>query len=697
MIPLKVAILWHFHQPYYKKENEFIMPWVRLHGVKDYFDVPELFHEFPSLKQTINIVPSLRLQIEEYLQGKTIDKIQRLTLKKPAELTTDDKSEIIRLFFMCNVDNMIMPYGRYRELFEKSRSAANAVKNFTDQEWLDLQVWYNLTWIGQFSRQKNAVKRMFRKEKNFSEEEKNLVLSVHNEILSQIKSQLRTLTKLGQLEVSYSPMYHPILPLVYDTQSARESMPDVIMPEPPFEYPDDAKAQIINGLEYVKNSLGIQPSGMWPSEGSISDNVLELIAVAGIKWVASDEDILINSLKSKYSYPDKYFPRKFRTKGGDIAVMFRDHQLSDLIGFTYSNWNGFDAASNFCHKLRQIRQDLINAYGEECLKHAVVPVILDGENCWEYYFEDGVHFRRDLFKQLTESTEFRTVTFSEATKAEHLNYLPAIDHINAGSWINANFKIWIGHEEDRAGWAMLAKARKTLESAKNTLSVQDYIKALEEIFIAEGSDWFWWYGDEHVTENKNEFDELFRWHIEQVYRISGVEPPADVFVPVHEIRKTAFLIEQSGDVNPIIDGLMNDEKEWQYAGYLDAAAAMSSMHQIGAVLLRFWYASDTKNAFFRIDTTHKLKSNETIEIVINAARRIRLVIEKKIVSLVSDIPFSLNSFRYACDDIIEIELSRNAIFDNFHEAKQEAEIKITTRTANGEISYPRQGNIKVSI
>ncbi len=539
MIPLKVAILWHFHQPYYKKENEFIMPWVRLHGVKDYFDVPELFHEFPSLKQTINIVPPLRLQIEEYIQGRTIDKIQRLTLIKPADLSEDDKAEIIRLFFMCNVDNMIMPYERYRELFYKSRNPGYALKIFAEQDWMDLQVWYNLTWIGQFSRQKNAVRRLYRKGRNFTEEEKSLVLSVHNEILTQIKSQLRALTKLGQLEVSCSPMYHPILPLVYDTKSARESMPDVVLPEPQYEYPEDAKAQIINGIEYVKNSLGLQPVGMWPSEGSISDSVLELISVAGIKWVASDEDILINSIKSKYSYPDKYFPRKFKTRKGEIAIMFRDHQLSDLIGFTYSNWNGFDAASNFCHRLRQIRQDLISAYGEECLKHAVVPVILDGENCWEYYFEDGVHFRRDLFKQLTESAEFRTVTFSEATKPEHLNYLPAIDHINAGSWINANFKIWIGHEEDRAGWSMLAKARNALEKAKDSLSVQDYIKALEEIYIAEGSDWFWWYGDEHVTENKNEFDELFRWHIEQVYKIAGTEPPDDVFVPVHEIRKTA--------------------------------------------------------------------------------------------------------------------------------------------------------------
>lgn len=697
MIPLKVAILWHFHQPYYKKENEFIMPWVRLHGVKDYFDVPELFHEFPSLKQTINIVPSLRLQIEEYLQGKTIDKIQRLTLIKASELTPEDKAEIIRLFFMCNVDNMVMPFSRYRELFEKSRNPSYAVKIFSEQEWLDLQVWYNLTWIGQFSRQKNAVKRLFKKERNYTEEEKNLVLSIHNEILGQIKTQLRTLTKLGQLEVSCSPMYHPILPLVYNTNSARESMPDVILPEISYEYPDDTKAQIMNGIEYVKNSLGIQPIGMWPSEGSISDSVMELFAVAGVKWVASDEDVLVNSIKSKYSYPDKYFPRKFRTKNGDIAVMFRDHQLSDLIGFTYSNWNGFDAASNFCNRLRQIRQDLVNAYGEECLKHAVVPVILDGENCWEYYFEDGVHFRRDLFKQLSDSPEFRTVTFSEATKPEHLNYLPVIDHVNAGSWINGNFKIWIGHEEDRAGWVMLAKARMALEEAKGSLSVQDYINALEEIYIAEGSDWFWWYGDEHVTENKNEFDELFRWHIEQVYRIIGQEPPEDVFKPVHEIRKTDFVVEQTGDVFPIIDGVMNDEKEWQNAGYIDATAAMSSMHQIGGMLLRFWFASNSQNAYFRIDTTHKLRDNESIEVEINAARRINLKFEKRVVSLNSETAVGLNKFKYAKDDIIEMELSRNAIFDNFNEKKQVAEIKIKTKNTEGEINYPRQGSVKVLI
>ncbi len=697
MLPLKVAVLWHFHQPYYKKENEFIMPWVRLHGVKDYFDVPELFHEFPTLKQTINIVPSLRLQIEEYLQGKTIDKIQRLSLIRPADLSDDEKADIIRLFFMCNVDNMILPYDRYKELYERSRDPEVAVLSYTNADWLDLQVWYNLTWIGQFSRQKAAVRRLFRKGRDFSEEEKTLVLSVHNEILSQIKSQLRTLNKLGQLEVSCSPMYHPILPLVYDTITAKEAMPDVILPEPGYSYPEDSKAQIINGIEYVKNSLGIQPNGMWPSEGSMSDDVLELISVAGIRWVATDEDILINTLKNKYSHPEKYFPRRFRTRSGDVAILFRDHQLSDAIGFVYSNWNGFDAASNFCHKLRDIRQDLINAYGEECLHHAVVPVILDGENCWEYYFEDGVHFRRELFRQLTESPEFRTVTCSEATKPEHLNYLPAIDHIRAGSWINANFSIWIGHEEDRAGWTMLAKARLALEEAKSSLSVQDYLKAMEEVYIAEGSDWYWWYGDEHVTENKNEFDELFRWHIEQVYRIIGKEPPKEVFVPIHEQRRLVALVQQTGEVLPQIDGIMNDEKEWQYAGYLDAAAAMSAMHQIGAMLLRFWFASCHDKVFFRIDTTHKLRDGEKIEIFFTSPRKFRIVVERRTVSLFGDGTMNVSTFRYAKDDIIEIELSRSSIFGSKPEDKQPVEARIAAKSTEGEIIYPRQGTFRMSL
>ncbi len=698
MKPLKIAILWHFHQPYYKKDGEFILPWVRFHGIKDYFDVPELFHEFPSMKQTINIVPSLHKQLDEYVEGKTIDKIQRLSFKSPGELDDNEKAEIIRLFFQCNAENMIMPYNRYRELFEKASKPESAIKNFTDQDWLDLQVWYNLTWVGRFSRERNAIKRLFKKGRDFTEQEKHVLLSMHNEILAAIKPQLENLVKLGQLELSCSPMYHPILPLLCDSKSATEAMPDAIMPDPLFNFPQDARAQVDNAIDYVKKNTGITPRGMWPSEGSISDEALEIMAKTGIKWVASDEEVLFKTLKDNFHYTEKYFPRKFTTKSGNITILFRDHQLSDAIGFVYSRWNPWDAANDFCHKLRNIRNTLIDKYGDECLDHAVVPVILDGENCWEYYQDDGIHFRRELNRQLLEAKEFQTVTCSEAVAEGHINFRPALNHIRAGSWINANFKIWIGHSEDRAAWNMLGKARYTLEEAKNALSVDQYKNALDEVYAAEGSDWFWWYGDEHTTDNKKEFDELFRWHIENIYRITGREVPEEVYIPISELQEAVVVVQQTGEVHPIIDGILKDEKEWQNSGYYEAVASMSAMHQIGELLVRLWFASDNDFVYFRADTTHKLKNNEYIELQFISPAKFNLLIYKNRLEIKSDSELKLGSFKFAEEEIIEFAFSRKLFSNGSNDGdKRNIEMTIHTKSDDGELFYPRQGILELII
>ena len=388
MLPLKIAILWHFHQPYYKKDDEFILPWVRLHGVKDYRDLPELALMYPRMKQTINIVPSLMMQLEEYLTKDTIDKVQRLSLLKHNDLTEENKREILRYFFLCNLDNMVLPYARYRELWEKFDNNYDNLKKYDDQYWLDLQVWYNLTWVGYSSRDKAIIKRMFSKERNFTENEKIILLDMHLQILSEIKPQIKVLKSLEQVEFSCSPMYHPILPLLCDTNSTLESRPNSKLPNSRFIYPQDALAQVRKAINYLTENLDFNFNGMWPSEGSISNEVLDIIASCGIKWIASDEQVLAETLKEKFKETDKYFPHKFKTKHGDLAVLFRDHILSDTIGFIYSKWNPFDAVNDFMHRLRHIKSVIVNSCGEDALNYAVVPIILDGENCCEYYPED---------------------------------------------------------------------------------------------------------------------------------------------------------------------------------------------------------------------------------------------------------------------------------------------------------------------
>lgn len=697
MLPLKVALLWHFHQPYYRKESELILPWVRLHGIKDYFDLPELFHEFPDMKQTINVVPSMMIQIGEYISGGAIDNVQRLSSIRADELTKEDKLEILKQFFLCNVETMVFPYHRYKELYDMALKPEMAIAAYSDQDWLDLQVWYNLTWFGRFSRERSPIKRLLKKGSQFTEQEKKMLLQLQLDILTQIIPQFKNLKNLGQLELSCTPMYHPILPLLCDSRSALEAMPDVKMPRELFKYPEDAKAQIENSLEYMKDIFGAKPDGMWPSEGSISDEALELMARAGVKWVASDEEILSASKGDAYSSTDKYFPQKFRTKSGDISILFRDHHLSDAIGFVYSRWKPYDAAGNFCQSLRDIKKELVDKYGESCLEHAVVPVILDGENCWEYYQDDGVNFRRELSRQLLESDEFETVTCADAADAAHTEFLPSLRHIRAGSWINANFKIWIGHKEDRAAWTMLAKARTAVEEEKNSLSVKEYRDALEQIYIAEGSDWFWWYGDEHPSKNKAQFDELFRFYIRRAYEILNKEIPDNVSIPISDQTIAPELVPPSGMIYPDVNGKVDSEQEWNHAGYFDAAAAMSAMHQIGEILLRFWYGEDEENLYFRCDTSRKLKPGEYIEIQFLAPKNFTFIAEQKACELKSYKPMALSSFSFANDDTFEFGISKQTIFGSNIEpgTQKRLELLILTKSDDGEIFYPRQGSLEL--
>ncbi|MFC2130535.1 hypothetical protein ACFLSQ_03795 [Bacteroidota bacterium] len=693
MKPLKIALLWHFHQPYYGFKGEFRLPWVRLHGVKDYWDLPELFHEFPDVKQTINLVPSLCMQIDDYVSGRMFDKVQKLTLIKAEELTDDNKQEILRLFFLCNHENMIKPYPRFSELFMLGRNIETALHTFDPQDWRDLQVWYNLTWFGYSSRERHAVKRLFDKGKNYTEEEKKVVLALQLDVLNCIRQQMTMLQSLGQLELSCTPMYHPILPLLCDSGAAKEAVPDCIMPEMIFRHPEDAVAQIENALNYYGNTIDYRPVGMWPSEGSLSNEVIDLMVNAGLKWTASDEEVLSATLGIKYDPIMKYFPVKYQSPSGDIAVLFRDHNLSDAIGFVYSRWDQHDAAADFCSRLRNIRGELINRFGEECLDHAVVPVILDGENCWEFYYQNGIHFQRELFRMLGASDDLITVTCTEATSPEHLNYFPAVRNIRSGSWINANFKIWIGHNEELAAWTMLEKARKKVYEMKEKVSEESFNKAMEEIYIAEGSDWFWWYGDEHNAENKPDFDMLFRWHISEVYKALGDEIPEDVNIPIGSRFTKQSLVQQRGDVQPVIDGKISDSEKWNDAGYFDAAASMSAMHQVGEILHRVWFASSNNRIIFRCDIVHELKSGDIVEFRFVNPEEFSIIINMNGFRLKSDKSIPMDYFEFANADIIEFGLSKN-ILGNLED---KLEFVIKTKTKMGEITYPRQGTITIDI
>ena len=303
--PLNIAFVWHMHQPFYKDlvTGAYVLPWVRLHAIKDYYDMAAILDDFSDIKQTFNLVPSLLEQMEEYVSGEAMDRHLAVTLKQPKDLSQEEKVFILQNFFMANWDTMVHPYKRYNDLLLKRGrfvtldDIKSVAKRFIDQEFLDLQVWFNLTWFGHLYRTKDPVIRsLFEKGKNFTEEDKSSLIGKQKELMALIIPKYRELQQKKQIEITVTPYYHPILPLLIDTNSAKVALPSIQLPQNRFRHPEDAAYQVNEAVNYMKNHFGEAPLGMWPSEGSVSEEILPIVCGGGIKWIATDEEVLSMSL-----------------------------------------------------------------------------------------------------------------------------------------------------------------------------------------------------------------------------------------------------------------------------------------------------------------------------------------------------------------------------------------------------------------
>jgi alpha-amylase/alpha-mannosidase (GH57 family) len=604
--PLYIAFVWHMHQPYYKDPFTGIyrLPWVRLHGTKDYLDMVRILEDFPDIHQTFNLVPSLLEQLKDYIENNATDRHLELTLKEPQHLTEHEKLFIIENFFLANWDNMIKPFPRYYELLIKrglrfTKGVISRIsKYFTSSDIRDLQTLFNLSWIDPMFRDKDPfLKELIKKGRDFTEEEKHLVIKKQLEILKEIIPAYKEMSEKGQIEVSVSPFYHPILPLLMDTDSAKIAMPHIKLPKKRFSHPEDAIKQIKLAIEYFESIFGHRPAGMWPSEGSVSEDVVRAIGKEGIQWIATDEEVLSRSierpLRSHEGYlidaKSLYRPYKF----SDVSIIFRDHKLSDLIGFVYSGWKSEKAVEDFMGKLIHIKNSLPQdrAY--------LMPIILDGENCWEYYKNDGHDFLRNLYSALSNDSRFKTVTISEFIK-EHGG--DTIQRLHAGSWINANFSIWIGHEEDNLAWDYLAKTREDLELFSKAHPDKDLANAWKALYAAEGSDWNWWYGDEHTTETQQDFDELFRGYLMRVYKEMGKDIPPYLYIPIlQEDRSIVPAAQARGFIYPKIDGLVTGYFEWYQSAYIDVKKSGGSMHKSESLISALYYGFNKDSLFIRLD------------------------------------------------------------------------------------------------
>ncbi len=607
---LGIAILWHQHQPYYKNSSGiYQMPWVRFHSTKDYLDMLLVQKEYPKIKQNVNLVPSLLLQIQDYVENGAKDNVWVLTEKPAEELNLEDKKKILANFFLANIDHMIKPYHRFYELYIKykvylkNESPEKQAESFSATDYRDLQVLYNLGWIGMESRKRPGIDKLFKKNRNYTEADKMALLQEIREIMKDIVPTAKEMWESGAIELSTTPFYHPILPLLCNVHTGRDSSPDIRLPQQQFSHPEDAEMQVARGIEYFEKLFGRRPVGMWPSEGSVSVQALEIIARQGLEWAATDEGILANTLHGDFSHAKIYQPYCLDTGKNQINLFFRDHYLSDAIGFVYSNWPSDRAVEDLKNRFYAIRRLLSDNYGEHSLEKFVVPIILDGENCWEYYEGDGKPFLRQLYQMLSDDPLVETVTLGESLKRakspERLNKL------HPGSWINSNFNIWIGAEEDNKSWDILAQTREFLvEEEKTGLYPEEVLnQAWERIYVAEGSDWNWWYGDEHSSANDMEFDQLYREHLIEVYKLLGQDPPAILYQTIKRVHFDRFVSTRPKNfINPDIDGRSSYFYEWVGAAvYEPGKTAQSAMHQVTRVLDRLFVGFDVGHLYIRLD------------------------------------------------------------------------------------------------
>ncbi|MCM8792270.1 MAG: glycoside hydrolase family 57 protein, partial [Candidatus Omnitrophica bacterium] len=508
---LYLSIIYHMHQPYYKdlltEETDF--PWVRLHGIKDYLDMVEILENYPKIKLTFNLVPSLVEQINDYVEGNIKDRYFILSYKPVQELTPEEKRFILDNFFHINLERVISFFPRYYELYLKRQNKIE----FSLQDFLDLQVWFNLAWFDPLFREKDPfLNDLIKKARFFTEEEKQYVLDKEKEILEKILPTYKHFKESAQIEIITSPYYHPILPLLYSTKTAKEANPKTELPKKVFSFPQDILGHLRQAKALYNRYFESLPSGLWPPEEAVSEHIVDFLIQEGFRWIITDEAILFKSLRKKKRAPELiYQPHILKRKEGDLVVVFRDRNLSDLISFVYQNLTAQEAVNDFITHLK-------NIYLVHKEINPLVCVALDGENAWEYYKNDGRDFLNLLYKSI-EATDFiKTVTVSE-----YLNLSPPrleIERLACGSWIFGNLNKWIGSPFKNRAWDCLTEAREKLEEVKFNLNSEELKLALKQIYILEGSDWFWWYGENHT-----DFDKLFRQHLINFYNLIKGSPP----------------------------------------------------------------------------------------------------------------------------------------------------------------------------
>jgi alpha-amylase/alpha-mannosidase (GH57 family) len=644
MNKIHLVVLWHMHQPQYRDPETgcYVLPWTRLHATKDYWGMVKIFEEFPKFHATLNMVPSLCMQLEEYASGNFKEPWFNLAFQPVEKLTREGKAEILDRAFQVNHERLMSRWPRFVELYEWSRvaSGAQALLAFTPRDWRDLQLLSQLAWMDEewFSKDP-VIYRLANRGKDFTEKDKADLKTKQLELLGLVLPICREAAARKQIEISTTPFYHPILPLVCDSDIARVANPSTPLPRRAYRRPEDAREQLRRAKEYHERVFGAKPVGLWPSEGSVSDQAMSIAAEEGFQWFGTDEGVLGRTLNVGFFRDSTgiaanaerlYQPWRLQFPNAGISGLFRDHHLSDLIGFVYSRMDSNAAAADLHGRLRHLGESVPTN------KPLTVCVFLDGENAWEYYPGNGRQFLREFYRRISDDQDFRALTASEAVA--EAGELPTNAGIFPASWINANFDVWIGSGEDVAAWELLWDAREAYargvearaKGRTNAPSPEGLERAQESLLAAEGSDWCWWYGPEHSTANDAEFDALYRKHLTGVYLALGQVAPEELGKPIKKKPERAYQLPPSTNLKVKIDGFDSSYFEWLGAGVYSPLQRGGSMHGRVFYLKELRYGFEDQRFVVRVecflDSLAELADPE-FRIVIGAAEELTVVVK----------------------------------------------------------------------
>ncbi len=603
MKKLSIAIYWHMHQPVYEIEGTYLMPWARLHAVKDYLDMVLVLEKFPKLKLNFDVVPALMDTIVNYINGYH-DIHSELTISDTEKLSDEEKSFILNNFFSPKFETMLYKSENYKALYQKrfSKDVCD-INDFSAQELSDLMALFNLVWIDPVHDDRYPrIKELWKKQYNYTLEDRIEIINIHRQIIKEIIPTYKKYIDEGRIELTTSAYYHSILPILIDLKASTKNTFTTEGLPPALGMLDDARKQIRMALDKVEEIMGVRPKGFWPPELCLGPKTLNLLAKEGIEWTISDEGILSDSINFDFirdfkgNLNDPYHLTKvyeYQTKTKPIDVIFRDRSIPNLINFEYAGIDSKMAANDLFDKIKVIQNKLLVSPDQTHL----LTIALDGENCWENYQNDGNDFLAHIYSLIETDDTLETVLISDYIKKDR--HKKTLNKIYSGSWIDKTFQYWIGEPTKNKAWSYLKHTKDVYEYfAKQNKNYPHLNAAYHELMIAQGSDWFWWYGEPNNSGQDFVFDYMFRERLKNVYLILGLEPPE--YLNDSLITKVEMPLKHpTRMISPKMNGLAESVDDWYYSGnisLLDGPVYRESKN-VDKIL----FGCDENNIYFRLN------------------------------------------------------------------------------------------------